>query len=367
MRSPFASLDIRLRQLPDPALLSIGLAAVAGIAVFRVTVGHGVPLIDFVDFFLIPVAGVGWLTRSRGYGLAAALVAAVASVAIAVVGEAAAPFGAAATAGAARLVLYLIVLSLLGAMRRMQVEREAEARTDPLTGATNVRAFGALALAEVERSQRYQHELSLAYIDIDDFKAINDGSGHAEGDHVLLQVSHVMRSVARSVDTVARLGGDEFAILMPETGPSEARALVDRLRRDLAGLGTEDGHPVCIADDTQTAPQISGGTVVWGDFGYSLPGGYGYDLATKTEILISGESASSPAISGSIVVWTDGTNGDSTIYAYNLARRTTFAVCTAGGDQVEPAVSESTIVWEEWRNDGGGQIFGLAMVAGTGR
>jgi diguanylate cyclase (GGDEF)-like protein len=241
MSSPFASLDARLRRLPDPLLLAVGLAMIAGVAALRVTAAHGVPL---VDFFLIPVAGVGWLTRSPRYGYAAALVAAVASVAMAVLGPTAAPFEAAMAAGAARLVLYFIVLSLLAAMRSMQLEHEREARTDQQTGAANARAFRSLALAEIERNRRYQHELSLAYLDIDDFKAVNDRLGHLEGDRILLQVSHVMRCVVRSVDTVARLGGDEFVILMPETRPAAAEMVVGRVRAELARLRTTDGCPV---------------------------------------------------------------------------------------------------------------------------
>jgi diguanylate cyclase (GGDEF)-like protein len=129
-------------------------------------------------------------------------------------------------------------------MRAMQVERDREARTDHLTGACNARSFRALALVEVERARRHRHELSLAYVDVDDFKAINDGLGHTEGDHVLLQMSHVMRSLVRRIDTVARLGGDEFVVLLPETSASQARVVVDRLRSELARLRTRDDGPV---------------------------------------------------------------------------------------------------------------------------
>jgi diguanylate cyclase (GGDEF)-like protein len=239
MNSPFADLDARLRLLPGLVILAIGLAMVAGMAVFRVTAGHGVPL---VDFFLIPVAAVGWLTRSRWYGYAAAVVAAAVSIAMVLVGPTAAPLGPAAVAGGARLILYLVVLSALGAMRHMQLEHESEARTDPLTGTANGRAFRIAALAEIDRSRRYHHELSLAYLDIDDLKAINDHLGHVEGDQALVQASHAMRRLVRSVDTVARLGGDEFAILMPETRLPEARTLMDRLQEEIAGLMTSAGQ-----------------------------------------------------------------------------------------------------------------------------
>jgi len=240
MSSTFARLDARLRRLPDVVILLIGLAMVAAIAVLKVT-GHGVPVIDFL---LIPVAGVGWLASSPRFAYVAAVVAAGASVAIGVVGQEQPMAGAAVASGAARLVLYFVVLALLGAMRRMQCQLDAEARTDQQTGAANARAFNGLAQAEIGRSRRYQHELSLAYLDLDDFKALNDRLGHLEGDRVLAQVGHVMRSMVRSEDTVARLGGDEFAILMPETRAADARAVVNRVRREMARVRTADGRPV---------------------------------------------------------------------------------------------------------------------------
>ena len=163
---------------------------------------------------------------------------------VAMVAETQASPGAAAAAGIARLALYLVVLGLLGMMRRERAGHQHAVATDQLTGAANARSFHAIALREVERAQRYQRDLSLAYIDVDDFKAINDRLGHPEGDHVLLEVSHMMRSVVRSSDTVARIGGDEFAILMPEIGASPARAVIERVRGELARLRTADGEPV---------------------------------------------------------------------------------------------------------------------------
>ena len=255
MLSLTSKLDARLRALPDPVLLAIAFAIVAGLAGFKLTAGRGVPL---VDFFLIPVAAVGWFASSRAYGYAAALVTATVSVAIAVDG-ANARVGATVASGVARLLLYFIVLAFLGAMRAVQEERDREASTDHLTGAANARSFRVLALAEMERARRYQHELSVAYLDIDDFKAINDELGHTEGDHVLLQVSHVVRSVVRSVDSAARLGGDEFCVLLPETGAAEAARPGRRLRGELARLRTEHGHPVpcSIGLVTFTSPPAS--------------------------------------------------------------------------------------------------------------
>ena len=241
MTSPYASLDSRLRSLPDAVTVAVGLAMIAGLTLLGLQPAHSVPL---DDFFFIPVVWVGWLAHRRAYGYAIALAAAVASVAMAVAGPDAMGLGAAVIAGAARLFLFLLLLGLLTAMHRLQLAHETDARTDALTGAANSRAFGDLAGAEVERTQRYRHRLSLAYVDVDDFKRINDLEGHAQGDRVLRLLGEAMRSAVRSVDTVARLGGDEFVILMPETGAAEARAVTERLTGDLAGLATKAGRRV---------------------------------------------------------------------------------------------------------------------------
>jgi diguanylate cyclase (GGDEF)-like protein len=113
---------------------------------------------------------------------------------------------------------------------RSALERERGlARTDGLTGAYNVRAFRELAEAEIERSRRYHHELTFLYMDIDDFKSVNDRSGHSAGDALLRKAAVSMRKNSRKVDIVARLGGDEFGILMPETSETGAKVAVARL------------------------------------------------------------------------------------------------------------------------------------------
>ena len=157
------------------------------------------------------------------------------SVVIAVAGQAQAPLAGALASAGVRFVLYLIVLALLGWIRQMQLSREKEARTDFVTGAANSRAFEEAAAAEIERARRYGQALSLLYLDVDDFKAVNDTFGHGAGDAVLAEVSHVTRCSVRANDLVARLGGDEFAVLMPEANRFAAAAVATaRARRGRA-------------------------------------------------------------------------------------------------------------------------------------
>jgi len=241
MPTPCHSFDACVRRLPDLLQLAIGLGLVAGLTAFKLTIGHSVTLIDFL---FVPVVWVGWFASARWCGYAVAAVAASLSIMVAMVAETQASLVAAAAAGIARFALYLFVLGLLGMMRRERAGHQYAVATDQLTAAANARAFRALAQAEVERAQRYQRNLSLACLDVDDFKTINDRLGHPEGDYVLLEVSHMMRSVVRSTDTVARIGGDEFAILMPDTEASSARIVIDRVRAEISRLRTSDGRPI---------------------------------------------------------------------------------------------------------------------------
>ncbi|WLT31924.1 diguanylate cyclase [Geothrix sp. PMB-07] len=107
---------------------------------------------------------------------------------------------------------------------------EEQASTDPLTKAWNRRHFGEMVEGETHRSERYGHPLTLLLLDIDHFKRVNDTHGHAEGDHVLLEVADCIRSAIRISDSLTRWGGEEFIVLLPNTGLPSARYLAERIR-----------------------------------------------------------------------------------------------------------------------------------------
>jgi len=128
---------------------------------------------------------------------------------------------------------YLIVLGVamagLAQLQRTQAALQRLATQDELTGALNARAFGERLGQELERNRRHNRPLALLYLDLDDFKTVNDRHGHHTGDAVLRLVADATRHAVRQSDIVGRLGGDEFAVLMPETDGAVADAAATRL------------------------------------------------------------------------------------------------------------------------------------------
>ncbi len=131
------------------------------------------------------------------------------------------------------------------ALARMGERQRSLAYRESLTGCFNRRAFHELFQREAERSRRLGQGLSLVFLDVDHFKALNDARGHETGDRLLQQLALRIQSVIRETDLLFRWGGEEFVILLPHTSPPDARALAERVRVAVAErpfLGV-DLHP----------------------------------------------------------------------------------------------------------------------------
>ncbi len=127
-----------------------------------------------------------------------------------------------------------LMRTLSGRLRAAEESRQlpypaGDAWYDPLTGVYTRLAFDARLLEEIEKARRYGHVFSLLMMDLDHFKSINDGFGHARGDEVLVEFARRLRSVIRASDLAFRYGGDEFTCLLPETGAPQAIQLAHRL------------------------------------------------------------------------------------------------------------------------------------------
>lgn len=224
-----------------PLAVAAAVAAVLVLGVVDYLTGYE---ISFAVFYVLPVAFVTWNAGQRP-GVAMALLSALVwylsnSLAGETFSHPAVPYWNAGT----RLVFLSIITYLLSRLRRA-IEHERElSRTDSLTGLLNRRAFYDLGTAELDRQRRHQRPFSVAYVDVDDFKAVNDREGHAAGDALLVAVAHTLRAGLRGTDLVARLGGDEFAALLIETDHGTATRLAAALRERLLAEARRRSWPV---------------------------------------------------------------------------------------------------------------------------
>jgi len=145
-----------------------------------------------------------------------------------------------------RFGFFLTTGLLLAAVGESCRAQQYLARTDSLTGLCNRRAFVERLGHDLALAQRHRNALTLVYVDVDDFKAVNDAHGHAEGDRVLRTIGEVLRGSVRDADTAARLGGDEFALVLPDTDGPGAKHVISKLTRGLHGaLGPDDRRITC--------------------------------------------------------------------------------------------------------------------------
>lgn len=131
--------------------------------------------------------------------------------------------------------MFWLILSLANAVSGVVIgafikRLHQGASKDPLTGLYNRRCFYDRMNYEMEKMKRTKSPLTLALIDIDNFKTINDTYGHLEGDKVLVKLAGIFKTHARSGDTIVRWGGEEFAMILPETDKNGALAFTERIR-----------------------------------------------------------------------------------------------------------------------------------------
>jgi diguanylate cyclase (GGDEF)-like protein len=142
------------------------------------------------------------------------------------------------------LVFFLTIAVILSALRSSLQREQEMARTDSLTGVASVQYFLEVAGTELNKALRYGRPLTVAYLAIDDFKAINDRFGHTIGDMLLRVTAATIRQDLRKTDLVARLGNDEFALILVEAGYDMSEATIGRIHKSLVGAAQQRGWPV---------------------------------------------------------------------------------------------------------------------------
>jgi len=234
-----------------------GFALIGGLGILDFLTGYE---LAFSLFYLIPISLVAWIVSQR-----LGILAAFASACVWFTADVAAgsyyshPF-IYAWNSLIRFGIFAIAALLLSTIKKeLKLEREL-ARTDYLTGAVNLRFFYDLVQIEIDRFQRYKHPFTFAYIDLDNFKTLNDRFGHSVGDQVLRIVASSALKHVRKTDIIARLGGDEFALFLPETNQESARVVLAKIQGGLLEEMRQSNWPITFSIGVLTcsaAPQTT--------------------------------------------------------------------------------------------------------------
>jgi diguanylate cyclase (GGDEF)-like protein len=230
-----------LNRLPKNILLIISCVLVVIIGLADYLSGY---FLSFSIFYLIPVMMATWYFGRTG-GFLISILSGFAwfiadLMAEHVYPDSLIPFWNASL----RIGFFLIVSHLLFLLQKSLENEQKFARQDHLTHVWNSRAFYEKAEFERVRSVRYGHPLSVAYIDLDNFKEVNDRHGHQSGDRLLYRVARTISENSRTTDILARLGGDEFVLLMVESGTKAAHNLMERIREKLLNDMEVNNWPV---------------------------------------------------------------------------------------------------------------------------
>ncbi len=204
------------------------------------------PYLTFGVFYLIPVAACAWW-GGLPHGLLMTLAATSAWCLVDNLESAGTPATAGVWNGIVRFCILALVSSLLSRLHASMGREHRLARTDPLTGAANGRYFYETTSAAAEYARIAYKPLTLAYIDLDDFKTVNDRLGHATGDEVLRQFVDTVLLHLHGDGLLARLGGDEFALLLPGADRQSAAELIGHLHQKLSQVMSSRGWAVTVS------------------------------------------------------------------------------------------------------------------------
>lgn len=237
----FSSLDSFLSRRSPLQIWMIGMGLVACVGGGDYLTGFE---LSFSIFYVVPVALVTWYVSTRAGYLACFFSAMVWFGADHISGHSYSytfiPFWNATV----RLLFFFLAARMIGGMKTFLSREQHLARTDDLTRIFNARAFKSETRRLLTLAGRHHRSLSLGYIDLDNFKSVNDNQGHSEGDRVLCAVADTLAKTLRSTDVVGRLGGDEFAVLMPETGLEAAQTAFHKIHTELVILAETSRWPV---------------------------------------------------------------------------------------------------------------------------
>lgn len=145
------------------------------------------------------------------------------------------------------VAFFLFVVYALSRLKGALTREKEFASIDYLTNVANSRFFAEITNREINRSLRYNRPITLAYIDVDNFKLVNDRFGHTAGDALLKKIAETITQNTRNIDLTARLGGDEFAILLPDTGYEGSQIVLQRVHKKIEEIAKEKGFQITVS------------------------------------------------------------------------------------------------------------------------
>jgi diguanylate cyclase (GGDEF)-like protein len=229
-----------VEKISRPIWVGIGLFLLGIIAFLDYITG---PDLSLSLFYLFPIALIAWAVTPRS-GLVAALLSDIIWMVVDILsGDRPNNWFVYGWNACIRLSFFVMPVLIIRLLRAMERERMF-ARTDFLTGVLNTRFFHELAQMEINRSVRYQRPFTIVFIDVDNFKTINDTFGHTMGDTVLRTIALNIQQHLRKTDSIARVGGDEFVALLPETDASTAPVVLSNMQQALMHEMQSNGWPV---------------------------------------------------------------------------------------------------------------------------
>ena len=226
------TVDHALSSIARPWFITLISVLVAVIAILDYLTGFR---LSFAIFYFVPIALATWYAGER-FGVITTFLSFILSASAGLINARGMPENQLIVLwnGLTPLALFLIIVGLLHKLQaRLHLEQRL-ARTDHLTGCLNAHAFMPLLQFHFDLAARDQQPITLAYVDLDDFKSVNDNYGHDEGDRVLKIVARVWLESCRRTDLVVRLGGDEFCVLFPNTDQRGAASIIAKARQALA-------------------------------------------------------------------------------------------------------------------------------------
>jgi len=237
----FNTINIYFENKPYWMITALSIVFVSITALFDFYTGFE---LSFSIFYILPISIASWF-KGRNLGVGMSIFSAIVWFLVDhfsghLYSNAAIPYWN----GFVRLGFFILITSLIWEIKIRLYKETEYARVDNLTRLLNARFFKDSAQNQMNLAVRHNHKIVFGYIDLDNFKKVNDTMGHSEGDRVLKSVGEALIASIRTSDLAGRLGGDEFVVFLPETDRSGAELVFKKIHNRLKEIVKEKKWPV---------------------------------------------------------------------------------------------------------------------------